>query len=197
MLLKSSINKKNIEINIEKYCTDTKRSDKGPWDSVGKQLDIAIQEDFAIVYMDFTKDVEKMVQSLKIASINDIKAYHGSLPKELKSQVDKSFRVKEFQVLLATEAYEVGTNSQHVNLVLRVRCMTNISVLVQEFGTAGRNDDASDRFLLVNESKGNQRRIFWTTTCSTDELECQKNNYEAAWKWVYSVNKGQCLKQSL
>lgn len=88
----------------------------------------------------------------------------------------------------------MGTN---VNLMLHVRCITNISVLVQEYGTAGRNDDASDRFLLVNESKGNQRRIFWTTTCSIDELECQKSNYVAAWKWVYSVNKGQCLKQSL
>ena len=65
VLLKSSVNKKNIKINIDKYCLDTKRSSKALWDSVAKQLVAAIQEDFAIVYMDFKKDVEKMVQSLK------------------------------------------------------------------------------------------------------------------------------------
>ena len=197
VLLKSSVNKKNIKINVDKYYMDTKKSSKASWDSVAKQLVSAIQDDFAIVYMDFKKDVDKMVHSLKEAGINEVKAYHGSLPNDLKAQTDKSFRAKEFQVLVATEAYEVGTHSPHVNLVFRVGCMRNIAVLVQEFGRAGRNDDASDGFLLVNENKDDQRLIFWTKSCSADELERQKNNYEAAWKWVYGVYTGQCLRQAL
>jgi len=52
--------------------------------------------------------------------------------------------------------------------------MRNIAVLVQEFGRAGRNDDASDGFLLVNKRKDDQRLIFWTKASSTDELEHQK-----------------------
>lgn len=197
VLLKSSVNKKNIKINVDKYYIDTKRANKASWDSVAKQLVAAIQDDFAIVYMDFKKDVEKMVQSLKEAGIDEVKSYHGSLPSDLKTKTDKSFRAREFQVLVATEAYEVGTHSPHVNLVFRVGCMRNVSVLVQEFGRAGRNDDASDGFLLVNESKDDQRLIFWTKTSSTDELEHQKNSYEATWKWVYDVYTGQCLRQSL
>lgn len=147
--------------------------------------------------MDFKKDVENMVKSLKEAGISDVKPYHGSLSNDLKSQTDRSFRAQEFQVLVATESYEVGTHSPDVNLVFRIGCMRNAAVLVQEFGRAGRKDDASDGFLLVNESKDNQRLIFRTKTCSTGELERQKSNYEAAWKWVYAVHTGQCLRQSL
>ena len=45
-----------------------------------------------------------MVQSLKEAGINEVKSYHGSLPSDLKTTTDKSFRAREFQVLVATEA---------------------------------------------------------------------------------------------
>ena len=126
-----------------------------------------------------------------------MKAYHGSLTNDLKIQTDSSFRAKEFQVLVATEAYEVGMNSPHVTLVFRVGCMRNVGVVVQEFGRAGRNDNASDGFLLVNENKDDQRLIFWMQNCSADEQERQKNNYAAAWKWVYGLYTGHCLRQSL
>jgi len=36
----------------------------------------------------------------------------------MKSKVDNEFRNKEFQVLVATDAYEVGTHTPHLNLVL-------------------------------------------------------------------------------
>ena len=65
VLVKCSVNKKNIEINVEKYCTNTKRSSKDQWDSVAKQLASAIQERCAIVNVNFKTDVEKIVQSLK------------------------------------------------------------------------------------------------------------------------------------
>jgi len=104
VLLKSSVKKNNIEIIVHKYYIDAKRANKAPWDSIENQLVAAIQEDFAIVYMYFKMDVEKMVQSLKKAGINEVKSYHGSLPSDLKTKTDKSFRAREFQVLVATEA---------------------------------------------------------------------------------------------
>ena len=98
--------------------------------------------------------------SLKKARLSDITAYHGRLSSEMKSKVDNEFRSKEFQVLVATEAYEVGTHNPYVNLVLRVGCMRNVAVLVQEFGRAGRNNDSSDGIILANESIDDQRLIY-------------------------------------
>ena len=54
VLLKNSVNKKNIKINVDKYYIDTRTW----WDSVAKQLVAVIQGDFATVYMDFKNDSE-------------------------------------------------------------------------------------------------------------------------------------------
>ena len=197
VLIRSSVNKKNIKLNIGKYVFKNKKSISDPWESVARQIASIVNEEYAIVYMDFKKDVEVMVKSLKEAGIQDVKAYHGSLQHQQKAQIDREFREKEFQILVATEAYEVGTHSPHVNIVFRIGCMRNVAVLVQEFGRAGRNNDASDGFLLLNENKDDQRLIFWTTSNSSEEFKLQKNDYEAAWKWIYGVHCGLCLRQSL
>ena len=84
------------------------------WHGLAKELASTIQDDYAIVYMDFKVDVERFVKGLIKAGLHDVKAYHGKLSREMKSKVDNKFRNKEFQVLVATEAYEVGTHSPHV-----------------------------------------------------------------------------------
>ena len=60
------------------------------------------------------------------------------MPSEAKHKMDSEFQNKEFQVLVATESYEVGTHSPHVDLVLQIGCMQNMAVLVKEFGRPGR-----------------------------------------------------------
>ena len=167
------------------------------WDEVAKEIANMINDDYAIVYMDFKVDVERLVKGLKKAGLSDVKAYHGRLSSEMKSKVDNEFRSKEFQVLVATEAYEVGTHSPHVNLVLRVGCMRNIAVLVQEFGRAGRNNDSSDGIILANESIDDQRLIYWTKGCSSGEANAKKTEYEKCWKWLYGLQAGTCLRKSL
>lgn len=139
-----------------------KKSAKDIWKNVAQYIVKTVQSDYAIVYMDFRKDVDLLVDSIKEAGIEDVKAFHGSLSSEVKKEIDTAFRCQKFQVLVATEAYEVGTQSPHVNLVLRIRCMRNMAVIVQEFGRAGRNNDASDGVLLVNEHVDDQRLIHWT-----------------------------------
>ena len=167
------------------------------WDEVAKKIANMINDDYAIVYMDFKVDVERLVKELKKAGLSDVKAYHGRLSSEMKSKVDNEFRSKEFQVLVATEAYEVGTHSPHVNLVLRVGCMRNIAVLVQEFGRAGRNNYSSDGIILANESIDDQRLIYWTKGCSSCEANAKKTEYEKCWKWLYGLQAGTCLRKSL
>ena len=167
------------------------------WDDVAKKLADTIHEDYAIIYMDFKVDVERLVKGLMKAGLTDVKAYHGGLPSEMKSKVDNEFRNKEFQVLVATEAYEVGTHSPHVNLVYRIGCMRNMAVLVQEFGRAGRNNESSDGIILVNESVDDQRIIYWTKDCLLKEVITKKKEYERCWKWLYGLQAGTCLRKSL
>lgn len=94
------MNKRNVKINIENYETVHK-----------KYIVKTVQSDYAIVYMDFRKDVDLLVDSIKEAGIEDVKAFHGSLISKVKKEIDTTFSSKKFQVLVATEAYEVGTHS--------------------------------------------------------------------------------------
>ncbi len=197
VLVRSSVNKRNVKINIEHYDTVRKSSGKDKWKKVAQNIVKTVQSDYAIVYMDFRKDVELLVDSIKEAGIQDVKAYHGSLRSEVKKEIDTAFRSKNFQVLVATESYEVGTHSPHVNLVLRIGCMRNMAVIVQEFGRAGRNNDASDGLLLVKEHVDDQRLIYWTQHCSSEEVELKKKEYEKAWKWIYGLKAGSCLRRCL
>ena len=167
------------------------------WNDLAKELVNTIQDDYAIVYMDFKVDVERFVKGLIKAGLHDVKAYHGNMSSEMKSKVDNEFRSKELQVLVATEAYEVGTHSPHVNLVFRIGCMRNMAVLVQEFGRAGGNNDSSDGIILVNESVDDQRVIYWTKGCLSSEAAAKKMEYEKCWKWLSGLQAGACLRKTL
>ena len=114
--------------------------------------------------MDFRSDVELMTSSLKLLlGEENVRPYYGrGMTHDVKKKTESDFRSKEFQVLVATESYEVGTHSPHVENIFRVGCLRNLSVLIQEFGRAGRSGNSADGFLLVNESKEDQRLTFWT-----------------------------------
>lgn len=90
------------------------------WNDLAKELLNTIQDDYAIVYMDFKVDVECFVKGLKKAGLHYVKAYHEKISSEMKSRVDNEFRNKEFQVLVTTEAYVVGTHSPHINLTCEI-----------------------------------------------------------------------------
>ena len=115
-----------------------------------REISRIVGDEYAVVYMDFRKDVDFMVNCLKDAGIEDARAYHGKLTQKDKKEIDRAFRNKEFQILVATESYEVGTHSPHVHNVFRVGCMRNAGVIVQEFGRAGRGGEQSDGYLLIN-----------------------------------------------
>ena len=193
VLIKGNLNKKNTKLNVDYYQKVHRKEGDAMWNDLAKELVNTLQDDHAIVYMDFKVDVERFVKGLIKAGLHDVKAYHGNMSSEMKSKVDNEFRSKEFQVLVATEAYEVGTHSPHVNLVFRIGCMRNMTVLVPEFGRAGRNNDSSDGIILVNESVDDQRLIYWTKGCLSSEAAAKKMEYEKCWKWLYGLQAGACL----
>jgi len=146
ILVRGSIDRKNTKINISDYKYNNRVAKDDRWLKTAEQLKSIINDDYAIVYMDFKKDVDLMVNLLTKLEMYDVKAYHGGLTAQQKRKIDIDFRAKTFQVLVATESYEVGTHSPHVDIVIRVGCMRNISVLMQEFGRAGRGGEAGIRW---------------------------------------------------
>jgi ATP-dependent DNA helicase RecQ len=155
VLIRSTVDRPNIKLVLGKY--HAKRPVKGDksfvWMDPARQIHDLFGEEYGIVYIDFKRDVELMCKCLKEAGAGDVRAYHGGLPHHEKTKVDSQFRNKDFQILVATEQYEVGTHSPHVHSMIRLGCMRNIGVLVQEFGRAGRGGEQADGYLWFNENK--------------------------------------------
>ena len=208
VLIEGSIDRSNIKLNIKPYVTPVKqRSGKNEkaksavdvWCTCATDIKTITKDEYAIVYMDFRNDVKLMTSSLRtIIGEDNVRPFYGKgMTHDEKRKTDSDFRAKDFQVLVATESYEVGTHSPHVDNIFRVGCMRNLSVIVQEFGRAGRSGNDTDGFLLVNESKDNQRLNFWTQSCSKTEEKRMKDEFLESWRWIYSMYSGRCLRDVL
>ena len=199
VMIKSTVDRPNIKLHVGKY--QTKRSVKGDkslvWMDTSRQIRDLLGDEFGIVYMDFKKDVELMLSCLKEGNDLDARAYHGGLSHLEKMTADTQFRNKDFQLLVATESYEVGTHSPHVHSVIRLGCMRNLGVLIQEFGRAGRGGEQADGYLWFKEYKDDQRLTYWTMGCSSEEVESITKSYEDSWRWIYGVYNRTCLRDTL
>jgi superfamily II DNA helicase RecQ len=148
-----------------KSCADRNSSSKeGIWFACATDIKNITDDEYAIIFMDFRSDVELMTSSMRLqVGEENVRPYYGSgMTHDVKKKNDTDFMGNEFQVLVATESYEVGTHSPHVDNIFRVGCMRNLSVIIQEFGRAGRSGNSADGFLLINELKDDQRLAFWT-----------------------------------
>ena len=54
-------------------------------------------------------------------------------------------------VLVATETYECGMHNPNVSKVIRIGAPSNLAVVVQEMGRAGRDANAGEMVFFSNE----------------------------------------------
>ena len=73
-----------------------------------RQISDLLAEEYGIVFMDFKKDPELTLTCLIESCALDARACHGGLSHNEKMDVDHQFRNKDFQLLVATELYEVS-----------------------------------------------------------------------------------------
>ena len=123
VLIKGSINRSNIKLNIKSYVTSKKKKSSRSvikentkediWSECATDIKNISGDEYAIIYMDFRSDVELMTSSLKLLlGEENFRPYYGKeMTHDVKKKTDSAFRGKEFQVLVATESCEVGTHS--------------------------------------------------------------------------------------
>ena len=195
VMIKSTVDRPTIKQNVGKY--QTKRSVKGDkslvWMDTSTQIRDLLGDEFGIV---FKKDVELMLSCLKEGNNLDARAYHGGLSHLEKVTADTQFRTKDFQLSVATESYEVATHSPHVHSVIRLGCMRNLGVLIQEFGRAGRGGKQADGYLWFNEYKDDQRLTYWTMGCSSEDVGSITKSYEDSWRFM-GCNNRTCLRETV
>ena len=99
-----SVNLPNIKLKIGKYKAKRTGNKNVVRMDTAKEIIQSVGDNYAIVYVDFRKDVDFMVNCLKDVGIEDSRVYHGKSPQKAKTKIDEDFYYKEFQVLVATES---------------------------------------------------------------------------------------------
>ena len=147
----------------------------------------------AILYLDFVKDVEEVVEILRKDGIKAGK-YTGQMTVEDRKQSEKLFLQGDISVLVATESYELGVDNPNINQVIRIGCPRNLGVLLQELGRAGRKPGSvATGLLLFNEVIDDKRLGLWLKSAleskeanaAVDRVKSEMiRTYIQTWKFI-------------
>ena len=99
VVIKGTVDRPNIKMPLGQYKLVTEqrkskakntdgsscKSNARPWKDVAQEICSMVGHNYAIVYVDFKNDVEKLVETLKECGVEDVKRYHGRDISDIKS----------------------------------------------------------------------------------------------------------------
>ena len=172
------------------------------WEAAVHKLKPMMESQLTVVYLDFVKDVEEVIEILRQGNFK-VGKYTGQMTVEDRKQADRKFLQGELSILVATESFELGVDNPNINQVIRIGCPCNLGVLIQEVGRAGKKADSiANGLLLFDEYIDDKRLGLWLKTAldaSTEDAALQSvkadmlSTYVKAWRFIYSVYHGKCL----
>ena len=105
------------------------------------------------VYADFTKEVKEIAQAIEEESAVSCRTFHGKMSDESKDLTLREFLDANIPILVATESFEVGVSNPLVDIVLRIGCMRNLNVLLQEFERCGGGRGSTSDMLVKRPNR--------------------------------------------
>ncbi len=121
------------------------------WYSTAKQvLNIVGEENRAIVYCAYAEDVRLFCSSLLEMGVKAA-AFTGQDTNQDKQEIFKNMREGVIRILVRTKAVGLGINFPDLRFIIVIGLPENLELWIQEFGRAGRDQEQSYEFLLVNE----------------------------------------------
>jgi ATP-dependent DNA helicase RecQ len=140
-----------------------------------------ISPESALIYCSSQKECDYLSSWLVSAGFPAV-AYHAGLPKEIRRERSKAFRVGLLRIVCATSAFGMGIDYPHVGRVLHFSLPYDLSAYWQEVGRAGRNGAEAFGIVFWRRSEISRLRRL-------DEE--QAGRYSAMWRaWI----EGGCRK---
>ena len=171
------------------------------WNSTAEKIKDVVGDRPALVYLDYVRDVEQMVDIFHDHGIKANK-YTGRMTVNDRCESERSFLDGHTSILVATESFELGVNNPNIAEVIRVGVPRSLGVLLQEFGHAGRKAGViANAYLFFNETVDDKRLGLWLKSSLESEIDEAHENvkeeilstYKKTWQFVYSVYHGKCL----
>jgi RecQ family ATP-dependent DNA helicase len=117
-----------------------------------------------IVYCASPAEVATMYTDLAPKLLGkDLDFFHGKLSSEQKKDVMERWRTNRSLVMIATCAFGMGIDSEHVRLIIHARVPASMTSYLQETGRAGR-DGGNATCILYSPTKHDIKRVFGIVT---------------------------------
>jgi len=120
---------KNFEKRIEKILKNLKRG--------------------TIVFVNTREEAELIARELKNKSNLKIEVHHSSLSREVREEVEKKFKNREIDVIVATSSLQLGIDIGHVDFVIQYNSPRQCNVLLQRIGRASHFVEKVSRGLII------------------------------------------------
>ncbi len=138
-----------------------------------------------IVYCRSRQKTEDIAQWLRERGVNAL-SYHANLPHEQRIQAHHGFSTGEVQVLVATTAYGMGIDLDHVRFVVHMDLPLSLENYVQEIGRAGRDGRQAYALLFYGlqdilqawqfvQHEGVGEEDFWELVRCVESLGCRQS----------------------
>lgn len=95
-----------------------------------------------IVYFSLIKTLERFSDAMMRRGIDHVR-YHGDLPREQRTRIQKEFMSSDVDVVLATNAFGMGVDKEDIRIVIHAETPGSVEAYYQEIGRAGRDDRPS------------------------------------------------------
>ena len=196
----------NMDVGGESNSVVANSSAISSWTCTVLQLLPMTEGHCTVVYVDFVRDVEQVVEQFCSSGVKAAK-YTGQMTIEDRNEIERCFYREEFPVLVATKSIELGVNNPKITQVIRVGSPRNLGVLLQEFGRAGRKPGVSaNAVLLFNECIDDKHLGVWLKSSLDPRTNDNAHDatkvevlatYTKTWQFAYSIYHGKCLLWSL
>ncbi len=140
-IFKKSFFRKNIRIQLIKSDTIFEQI---------KQILFKIKEP-AIIYTSTRKNTIQISNYLNHLGFKSA-FFHGGLPNETKSKALLNWVNETIPIIVATNAFGMGIDKANVRVVIHAHIPNSIENYMQEIGRAGRDNKASNAYLIYNNS---------------------------------------------
>ena len=192
----------------EEYCSADEIGDDSDivikasaWNSTAEKIKEVVGDRPALVYLDYVRYVEQMVDVFHDHSIKANK-YTERMTVNDRCESERAFLDGHTSILVATKSFELGVNNPNIAEVIQVGAPRSLGVLLQEFGRAGRKAGVIvNAYLFFNETVDDKRLGLWLKSSLESEVDEAYENvkeeilstYKKTWRFVYSIYHGKCL----
>ena len=135
---------------------DPRPAQRSIWPAINPRiLELVREHRSTIIFVNSRRLAERLAAQLnELAGEELVRAHHGSIAREQRTQIEDDLKAGRIPALVATSSLELGIDMGAVDLVIQVESPTTVARGIQRIGRAGHSVGAPSRGVILPKYRG-------------------------------------------